>query len=288
MVNFLVTFLLTILSISISAMDDDPLIERIPGKVFTCEGLAKSGEKVYFGIEFIDDKNFKEWTLYREVSEKFLVNYVSPSFNLSEEYREDFFPQSGFDSKEEYGEFCDKLIQNTSGVTSDSIYKKETGYKSAIGAFGFDKDAGYYVAYVSKKPIVGYFDHPKPEKVQTFKGYHEGYQSLLMCVRCQDVPNTKVFNNRGIFKGLISCYDLNYSGLSMKLHGFTALVFEKLGKTHMSVAALPSMYQIMRKSIPIESLIDGSDMSESLFPGSVGILDKKCIIDTQTLKSCFF
>lgn len=288
-INFLTPFLLSVLSISISAMESKKLgeiTEIIPQKLYVSDGLAKSGEVIYFGIEFIDEKNKEKWNVYQTQTNYKKHFYIS-SDALSKENRKTYFGKSGFESEEEYEKFCDNIVLNCPKLTDEEIMSLMNGYGGAIGAFTFDENDGYYVAYVSKQPINGYFDHP--EDAITFKGYHEGYKNLLMCVRCKDMFNTKVYNNRGIFRGLISFLDNDHKGLAMKLHGFTASVFEKFGKTHMSVAPLRGMYQSIKKTIPQEKLITEPNIPADLdhFSGLYGMFDTKCVIDIQPLKNCF-
>lgn len=259
--------------------------EIIPRKIYQSNGLSKSGQPIYFSIEFIDDINMEKWMKYKQQSDYKRHFYMSNHL-LSKENRKSYFKESGFKTEEEYDSFCDNIIKNCSVLTQEKIESLISGYGGAIGAFDFYKNSEHYIAYVSTQPIKGYFDHP--EDAISFKGYNDGYKNLLMCVRCKDILNTKVYNNRGIFKGLEHCFDKKYSNLAMELHRFTAFVFEDyFGKTHMSVAPLPKMYELMKREIPSEELITSPRIPEELdhFYGSFGLLDKKCVISTQTLKN---
>lgn len=260
--------------------------EIIPNKVYVSSGLATSGEPIYFGMEFVDQNNQTKWEIYRQKSEYVARFYISSTL-LSKERRQAYFEISGYE-KQEYESFCDYIHEKASKRTPEENDDLRESYEGAIGAFNVYANPRTYVAYISKIPITGYFNHP--DKPDTFKGYHEGYENLLMCVRCKDIPDTVVYNNRAIFKGLRNFVAGGYGGLAIKLHGFTAAVFETKGKTHMSVAPLPTMYEILKAKIPEGKLLTGENIPKDLnyFGDGYGFRDKQCVIDIQTLKRSHF
>lgn len=292
------TYIMALSLGSVSAMDQTDLSSRettssqnriiqeiVPNKLYASTGSASTGEPIYFGMEFIDQTNFAQWTNYQKLSHYRTNFYFSPRL-LSKEDRLKYFKNSGYEQKE-YEEFCDSIYEKVSQRSEEMNSQLKEDFRSAIGAFDFMPDDGYYVAYISKMPVTSYFSHPAG--LLTLKTYHEGYKNLLMCVRCKDIANTAVYNNRGIFKGLRCLVDGGYGGLALKLHGFTGAVFETKGKTHMSVAPLPKMYEILESQIPQDKLLTGSNIPADLnhFDGLFGGSDTRCVIDIPTLKSNF-
>lgn len=260
--------------------------EILPNRLYVSSGVAATGEPIYFGMEFVDQDNEINWEIYQKQSYYYKSNFYFSSTVLSKERRQDYFSDSGYEQAE-YEILCNNIVQKASQRTREEMSELQDSYKAGFGAFGVSADAGCYVSYISKEPVISYFTHPNDPV--SFKGYHEGYKNLLMSVRCKDIANTAVYNNRGISRGLKSFLDGGYGGLALKLHGFTGAVFETMGKTHMSVAPLPKMLEILKAKIPEDKLLIGNNIPEELnhFEGMQGYHDRKCVIDIQTLKSCF-
>lgn len=150
----------------------------------------------------------------------------------------------------------------------------------------------YFVAYISKSPITGYFQHPTLNERGGIspQDYYQGYKNMLIAVRSVDIKGTCVYNNRGICKGLVHCIKGGYGPLSVFLQGFTAVFFKYYrGKTHMSVAPLPGMYRILQKAVGSDVILEGENIPEALnhFVGITGLDDKKCVVPCEALIKCF-
>lgn len=266
-------------------MKNNKFLEIIPGKVYASQGKAISGEDIYFGVERVEkDVNYKQWTIYLQQSQYKSQFYLS-KMHASEESRANHAEKLGFTKDSpEYNKICDSIIKHTTTKTDDQLYKMVSGVAGALGASGFRIDGEYFISYVSKKPIDGYYQHPA--ECITLKGYHEGYKDLLMTVRSVPIDDTVVFNNRGICKSLDAIVNGGYSGLSMLLHKATGECFsEYYGKTHLSVEPLPMMYKIMRDSLPEGSVLVGEKIPADLkhFKDSSGLNDTPCVVSIKTL-----
>lgn len=259
-----------------------PVIDEIiPNKLYASSGVAKSGEPVHVGVELVDQSTLNKWLLYIEQTEKKSSFYNSSNI-VSKQNRQKYFADSGY-TQEEYEIFCDYILQKVSQRTPEKNSEIKDDFKSAINAFSISDDGLSYVAYIAKEPVTGYFKHP--DDPYSLKGYHEGYGNLLMCVRCKDILDTKVYNNRGIHRGLKSFIDGGYSELFRLLFARIACVFETKGKTHMSVSPLPVMFQRLNTTIPQGKVLTGEDIPEDLRHfGGLGLLDKNCVIDIPSLK----
>ena len=268
------------------------LTEVIKDEVYTAEGRTAAGERIYFGIERIDEKKCKAWNFYfRQASHK--VSYFIPRFRrgalhiTDEEEVKDFYFKSLLEkSRKKFAAYDKEKIA--------TLKEGLRGGSSAAIVYPSDRRGNVcFVAYISKSPVTGYFQHPA---ARTERGgimprdYYKAYQKLVMTVRAVDVTGTVVFNNRGIFRSLISMAEGGYGKLSLALHGFTAAFFKQIrGKTHMSVAPLPEMYRILDTNVDKGVILTGDSIPPILnrFVGGGGAMDIKCVIPCNALIGFF-
>ena len=271
-------------SMDISLKENLPSYEIYPGGITTeffgevapgvYAGQTRVGnEIVYFGMERVDEKNIENWNKYVRYSDSLTKNSrgilaVWPSHIAK--IREVPFSQlqkiTGFTEESELSEFLDKLekvVQENKNIV-DGLKGVPTG----IAGFSIQADGNYYVVYVSKKPVTSRFPFPDnlPEFFPSLKKYYEYFGDLLMIVRSEIETDGDSYSNRGIFKNPISFIEdgNKYPGLSMKLHGFSALVAQHISKNkqYMSVAPAPAMRSIILKNKgwhPGDLTIDGRD-----------------------------
>ena len=261
-----------------------PIIDvLVQDKLYRSTGQTCEGKTIYFGMEFVDKNNLQNWRSFRQSSDYRSKFYFSSKL-YSKDSRQTYFENSSY-TQSEYDIFCDNIIEKANQRTADENSSIRENLSAAIGAFEFYSDNGYYIAYITTKPITDYFKHTE-QLYPSLKDYRQAYEDLLICVRCKDIFNTVVYNNRGIFKGLDCLLNKSCKGLALKLHAFTAAVFEAKGKTHMSVAPLPNMYDILKSQISSNKLLVRPNIPKELdhFAGRTGSNDIECIIPIEALK----
>lgn len=262
----------------------------VEGKVYTAQGHTAAGEEIYFGMELIDEKNCKAWQNYHtQVSFqrfRFIPYTIEGEFLYPEEVKS--VQDTAFKS------FLEGSKKQFASWTQEKLDRFREALCDAAGAVGTLKPAGkhsYWIAYVSKTPVIGYFQHPTYDELGkiTSTSYYKGYQDLLMSVRSIDVGGTMVYNNRGIFRSLISAGEGGNAGISLSLQAFTALVANKYwGKTHMSVAALHKMYTILSEAVDKEAIVTAPNIPKELcrFFSYVPEKDIRCVVKCDALIKC--
>ena len=124
---------------------------------------------------------------------------------------------------------------------------------------GFGIKLGHYVTYASSIPINERHNNLELESFKISEGtnalqtyyekMHRCFGSIEICVRSimgSDMEG--YFDNRGVFKNPTSILNGNYRGISTLLHSFSAIIAQnEFGKTHLGIAALPAMSNIMKK-----------------------------------------
>lgn len=236
-------------------------------------GQTKVGhEIVYFGMERVDRYNVDNWDKYKNCTQRLTANSrgilaVWPS--IIPEIREvpfgDLKQVTGFTDESELLDFLDKLekVVHENKNVIVALQKIPTG----LAGFYIEDDGNFYVVYASKKPVTGRF--PFPDNLPSslpLKKYYEYFGDLLMVVRSQIKPDEDSYGNRGIFKNPISFIEdgNKYPGLSLKLHGFSAVVAQYISKDkqYMDVEPAPAMRRILvmnKDWKPGDLMIDGRD-----------------------------
>lgn len=243
-------------------------LQKLAGEheIYTAAGITKDSEPIYFGMEKIDDSNRKDWENYVNWTQ-FMVNESRGPLNIVVKFSKDKkilqnFSFSdvnkylGFSSESEYQAYVNKLDDR-------KVYENaETIRGVAVGTVGFQNFCCFqsdqtYVAYISRRPVVGKFPFPNDleihgsGKVMTMKKYLQTYQDLIMTVASRmDDSDPMIYQNRGIFRNPLSFIEGGHRGLSLVLHGFTAAVTKTyLNKNFMKVSPAPNMRQILENKL---------------------------------------
>lgn len=288
---------------------------KVMETVCTAEGKAGSGERLYFGLEKITSENQNNWqrfgifSSWHALTADYIVasiarddddssNYSSLDKDLAQSYLssneiQGNAGQAGF-TVEEYKSYIKALVENP---VENRDFTALSNFTIGTQGFQFYGQNPYYVAYVSKTPITGPFLFPKDMRTCNTKKYVEHFSNLLMAVRCEDISNTAVYYNRWIFKNPQTIIaERGYAGLSTRLHGFTAWVFEEmLAKKYMAVGATVPMYKIMEKKaqsltgdfyVRGISYRNGASIPMDLknHTGGAERKDVPCVFPTTTLK----
>lgn len=247
-------------------------VVKICEGVYAGKGYTARGEPIYFGMELLDKTNSHKW--YRYLSDtKEMVKHGEDNFRSDDSLRDAIEklsqgsassdPQSHGFTEQEQQEFIGTLIKNGYAKHADKKLYVFAGICDGIGGFQYRPDDGRrYVAYVSKKPVVGkypffgqsadghYLAADGSYHRIRIKEYIDVYADLVMCVGVHDIPHSLKYHIRGIFKNPISLIRNDYKGAAIPLQAFTAVAalqfFE--GKRFMSVAPMLEMHQILCKT----------------------------------------
>lgn len=277
--------------------------EIISDQVYAGASRAKSGEPIYFGLERLNQEGLKKWKQFRTYHERGRTTPASLLLNYHP-LPENYFKELGFASKEELQDTSAHLEKHKKKLLSRGRFKRIANVMDAMqgGVAGFNLSAGrdkdnnqIFVAYVSKKPIEGFFPHPKVADnnyYPTLKAYLDGYQDLVMVVRSVTNDSTPAMNNRGIFRLPLSLLEGTYRGVSLPLHGFTAAAFQKyFQKKYTTFEPLPTMYKIIQNALPEGALLEKGTPQfppeADYFKGGVGILDKPAAVSTSVLADLY-
>jgi hypothetical protein len=262
------TFLLALLPFSLWAMDmapqskinqeeyskEEALFTEVAPGIYA--GQTKVGnETVYFGMEKLDEESINDWNNFGIQTNKFttyssgLLWFFSTASarSIKISFGEALQTQTGF-TKEEYSLFTKKTDEAVQ--KNPNIPNAIAGIPLGVAGFLSSGEKNYYVVYASRKPVQGRFPFPKdiPSSI-SLKEYFGYYGDIIMCLGSWDHPPSRIYKNRGIFKNPLSfIIDGNkYPGLSLKLHGFSAVVASYIfrDKQYMVVKPIPFMTRIL-------------------------------------------
>ena len=234
-------------------------VEFVCDGVLTAAAIAPSGEKIYFGIETIENSDKKKWEQYKN-SASFLVNgescdisigsfvelgtRINDIVELSEFLATRTLPDYWTADSKKFEELCIKLRERN--ITIDSPKAREL---STIphASNGINVNKQTHMVYVSKSPVIGRIDFIAKSK--GFRGYIDKYSDLILSV---GVTIHNVVENRGIFKNPLFVVEGGYTGIAMMAHSFTCMAIEnnwpeiKIFK----VRPLKKMAEIFINSLP--------------------------------------
>lgn len=264
----LFTILLPLLPFSLWAMDiphqphtiqaensqEEALFTEVAPDVYA--GQTKVGnEIVYFGMEKLDEESMNDWNNFGIRTNSFtsygsglLWGFSTASARGVKIFFSEALQTSTGLTKEEYSLFVEKVDEAVQ--KNPNIPNAIAGIPVGVAGFLSSGSQDYYVVYASRRPVQGRFPFPKnlPSSI-SLKQYHRYYGDIIMCVGSWDHPPSNTYKNRGIFKNPLSfIIDGNkYPGLSLKLHGFSAVVASQIfqNKQYMAVKPIPSMTRIL-------------------------------------------
>jgi len=273
-----VTFVI-FLSIATTYASNDLIQEICPG-VYSSKGVTKVGEPFYFGIELIDQSNLENWRRYnRHIG--YMVNRYrgvlsnmakcSAPENRSKNNEED----TGF-TDHEFETYSDRLFTLGFKKGSDKLTTLEN-VESAKIAFELNESSEtekYYVAYLSKKPIIGKFLFSHLDDKITLKKFLTVYDDLVISIRVTFKPQNIHYETRGITKNPKSIVDENYRGISPVLFGYIGHVATKIFPNikFMHTRPIPAMHRILCSTFsPQEMYVDDGTCG---FPPATIVIDK--------------
>lgn len=252
-------------------------IEFVCDGVFTAKAIAPSGEKIYFGIETIENSDKKKWELYKN-SASTLVNggcgdisigsfvelgsRVNDMTGLREFLTTQTHPDYWTSDPTKFEELCVKLRERNITVGSPKAKELSTIPHASNGV---NVNEQTHMVYVSKSPVIGRIDFVAKSK--GFAGYIDKYGDLILSV---GVTISDVVENRGIFKNPLIIVEGGYAGIAMMAHSFTCMAIENNWpevKTF-KVRPLEKMAAIFINSLPKDEVtVNGirSDMYDKGF-----------------------
>lgn len=209
-------------------------VTRVCSTVFTAEGIAPSGEPIYFALETIENSDKTKWEAYKNSASN-LVNgsccditfgslveigsRASSRPELMEFLSTRHLPKYWSTDKSKFEQLLDKLKERHIVVESSKAKELET-IPHASSGINLSKQT--HIAYISKSPVT---DRIHFESIATwYSGYVDKYSDLVMTV---GVTISDVVENRGIFRNPLSVVEGGYSALSMMIHSFTCMVVEE-------------------------------------------------------------
>jgi hypothetical protein len=269
-----------------SIPSEESKVVKIMDGVYAGQGIAPSGENIYFGMELVDEANLPKWVYYKRQTQRMTEEGRGLMHGLA---------QLSLEKVKQFG--LQKRIGYTDAELIDymNIVEREQQrnpvLKNAVrgvyaGTLGFipQADGNHYVAYISKKPITGrlpFLGQPQTDDVEV-KTYNEIYADILMSVGVLDGP-ASAYENRGIFRNPASFLSGGYKNMSLKLHGFTAAVMSEFfdDKKYFFVKPVKSMHTILAKKIPADQMLIADDSHNYGFAQLPSGLDSKTLTQVK-------
>lgn len=208
--------------------------------------------------QLLTETNAKCWSHFKDMnrwvangdSRGILSGLVSLAGKVSYPKHEDVKEATGF-TEDEYTQFTEKAI-SLKKKTNDKIVELLKANSVGIGHMytGFRPNDQRYIVYISKNPNFSIQNFDITNKNFSLKAYIESYSDILITVGT-DFSEGVSFYNRGISRNPYWVFEEKYSGLSMLLHGFCAVVADKYfpEKKMMTVKPVGSMQCIIKKNL---------------------------------------
>lgn len=252
-------------------------VTQVCDGVWAGQGVAGSGEPIYFGLERIDDSNREDWEYYLSYAQGIVDSIHDPYAlrGLVNKLREG-------GSAEIENIATNSLAQIRTGFTEKELSSHLQYMQKAIGgdlsALDISKATaacyltipGTCLAYISKKPVTGkYSSFPPKDKLDPWDkkyGYNgqfklsefvRSFGDILMTVGVYQTPwacavykTAPAYEIRGIFKNPHAVFEKNYKGISILLQAFTAAAMMQIAcdKKYMVVSPIVSVHSLLCKN----------------------------------------
>lgn len=243
-------------------------IEITPDGVFTAEGVAPTGERIYFAMEPLADDR-KKWERYKDEVECIVKGgypgcYIGSLLEIAARVNDEAAlkgylatqPLSDYwtSNQSKFEDLCAKLRERPMAAGSSKAKELST---IPHASDGLNVRQQTHMVYISKSPITGRFDNTRyAHYPRDFGGYMGCYGNLIMCVG-SNIYQEGVVENRGIFRNPLSVVEGGYGGLAMMIHSFTCLTVEQIRPDVKSfrVRPLKKMGDIFMSSLPKEEIM---------------------------------
>lgn len=280
-------FLIALLSFTASKVFAFYVTEVEKNHLYTWEEKQVDGTFLYYGLELGMKGEWKErsklWYAYSRRAEFCARNYFR--FLIQKKCVPEDFPEY-VDPR--LKERIDKALSERADAIKPQISSFGTGYAG--------QSHGKNIAYISRKPIRHRMELPDPrERSLTLQEFYDHYNDIVMTVWVNPYEDgSVVYHNRGIFRNAFSMLFDSYKDLSIKIHGFSALVMQEVYKSQfLFVCAAPPMCRLLLRAFDRKDLFyledrtpaQPSDFAKTVPEGfDCGGVDTRLGIKTETLK----
>lgn len=271
----------------------------------------KSGEPLYLRMELLTKKTSNCWKRYATMS-SWIANSRNGVLSCLVEWADT--PQwpkyekiknlTGF-SKEEFDAYQETIkLKKTNKKIGTVLNANSAG----IDQMSTSADGSSYVVYITKNHDFSIEEADKTaEKERSLKNFVESYKDILISVGSDFSNFTKEgnFHNRGIARNPYWVFEEKYSGFSMLLHGFSAVVADEFFsvektndlqtpglETKMIVVPIGSMQVPIKKSLlPGEGYAENGDRKIDITELPVSSTDpegKRNHIKNSALKRVYY
>lgn len=259
--------ILAVSASSTQAMEetDEQIHQRLLGKVvkltesdvYVGAGFSRDNERLFFGMEKLDEKNHKTWEQYATDTKK-AVRYFASFNNCLRRNQTQYF-ETVLQYNPEDKEFQNRLIS----LMQPQVKRLKTllkGDGTVSGVISFEGmlvnlNDRKYVSYVSNKPIRGKYTPNSTSEGFTLKDFQKKYENIIMCfiVDGQSLDHT---HHRGIFRNIVYEVDRCCLGISLITHGWAGWFAQQEleGKNHMVVIPTETMAKILKENIDPKNL----------------------------------
>lgn len=236
-------------------------IQSIGNGVYTTDGIAPTGEKIYFVMESLESSDREKWDRYRNLAillaqgamHDCTIGSISEigarlddEAALNEFLATRKFPDFWTSDQKRFEQLLGKLRDRKIALGSPKAEELKVIHHASNG---MNVEKQTHVAYVSKVPVADRVNFVSQTKSFDFGRTVEMYGDLIMSV---GVTIKDVVENRGIFRNPLSIIDGGYGSLAMMLHSFTCLVVKEAFPevTTFKVRPLKKMGDLFLNSLP--------------------------------------
>jgi hypothetical protein len=241
--------------------------KKLGANLFVAECYSPAGEKMYVGMELIEEKSLTSVQLYA-CGARSLVRGVATIFeramrgDQTREKTEEQFTILGIQNRDNVHELTekpskDKFCKNRGEEIMAALHGAACGFSpSASGK--------HYLVYASSKPIpeTGLLASlPEACSIQheneLLRFFKENYSHLIMSVLSCLNDDGKTLENRGVLRNPISILEGSFKEIAISaIHGFSALVAaSEFGRSQFKVRAMGEMHNTLKSALPVSELI---------------------------------
>lgn len=242
--------------------------QKPSANLFTAECYSLAGEKIYVGMELVDEQNLLSAKLYGAggrslVREVATVLKRAMGGNQSLETTEKQLALLRIRNRDHVRELSEKasavdLYKNRGEQIMVAVHGASSGfYPSAFGK--------HYITYASSLPIPqnGLFASLPSEysggnnEDDFLYFFRENYGHLIMSVGTRLDNDGESFENRGVVRNPISMLEGDFKEIAIPVvHGFSAVIAaNEFGRTRFKVHALPEMHKRFISVLPGSEII---------------------------------
>lgn len=241
--------------------------KKLGANLFVAECYSPVGEKMYVGMELIEEKTLMSALLYANGA-RCLVRGVATIFERA--MRGDQSPGKteaqltilGIQNRDHVRDLTeksskDKFCKNRGEEIMAAVHGAASGFSpSASGK--------HYFVYASSKPIpeTGLLAS-LPDKCsiqdedELLQFFSKNYGHLIMSVVSRLDDDGETLENRGILRNPISILEGSFKEIAISaIHGFSALVAaSEFGRSQFKVRAMGEMHNTLKSALPVSELI---------------------------------